>query len=666
MKRINIKILLGTALLALLMMGCSGLLKEQPRSIYTPGYFKTQNGVMGGVTALYARLRNIYGNAFYNSAGETGTDEYTYGQSATTHFKVLDNSPGVPPLTDTQSDASVLWGEAFPAINTASGIIENGSQAGVDSSLVAEARFFRAFYYFQLVQTFGGVPLDLGSGVLKFNTNPIRVSKRNTVPEVYTKAIFPDLQRAVNALPVDPRVTGAVTKDVARLYLAKAYLTYAWWLQNPNNIPTYPAVSSRKDPDGKTAQQYFQMAYDVATTAINNPGPYGLMPTFYDLHLAKNDRNKEEMLYADHTQQDEYYNGASLTYSGVGGGSNTNVWMMTWNYTTLTSSTSSSAWNAVNSVQREAEQHLGRPWVRMAPTIGAIENTFSDKTNDSRYDGTFTTSYRGNWNLNGSNIDQTTLYNANNLPIKAGDAVLTFLNKQPVTPISYPAVTQSDPNGQGHSNVGAGTLPGRSDFVVGPDNISRIVYPGLWKLGEYRTDNNGGFGQPNAGSTRPVVIAYFSQLYFIAAEAAVKGAQTQAGMTARDLINVIRARAGKWDYDNNGDSTKVADNSAAMMNATPATITIPYILEERSREYFGEGKRWKDLVRTQEWGNIAGSYKIAGAKYSDHTAQTVQRTIPKYLYLRPIPQSQLDALQMSAADKAAYQNPGYPSATASQ
>ena len=40
-----------------------------------------------------------------------------------------------------------------------------------------------------------------------------------------------------------------LTKTVARLYLAKAYLTYAWWLKNPNNIPTYPECQ-RTDPDG--------------------------------------------------------------------------------------------------------------------------------------------------------------------------------------------------------------------------------------------------------------------------------------------------------------------------------------------------------------------------------------------------------------------------------
>ena len=120
----------------------------------------------------------------------------------------------------------------------------------MSEALIAEARFFRAFDYFNLVQTFGGVPLDLGSGELKFNTSTSRTSVRNTVPEVYTKAVFPDLLTAINDLPEKPRLTGALTKNVARLILAKAYLTYGWWLENPNGIPTYPECS-RTDPDGR-------------------------------------------------------------------------------------------------------------------------------------------------------------------------------------------------------------------------------------------------------------------------------------------------------------------------------------------------------------------------------------------------------------------------------
>jgi hypothetical protein len=293
--------------------------------------------------------------------------------------------------------------------------------------------------------------------------------------------------------------------------------------------------------------------------------------------------------------------------------------------------------------------------VRNAPPIEVFTKTFADKTNDSRYDGTFTTVYR--CNMKEAGLPYTTLYNANHLPITEGSAVLTFLNND-TAGIDYS-------NSVYKSSVGAGVLPGRADFVIAPSAINRIVYPGLWKLGPYRTDNNGGLGNPNAGSTRPYTGAKFSELYFIAAEAAVKGATTQAGYDALSLINVIRARAGKWKYSNANRASYVADFSAQMVAATPATITIGYILAERSREYYGEGYRFYDLVRTQRFGldNQEGynyaTYTIGGVAYSNHTPVTNTRYITPQLYLQPIPQGQIDAMAMPDAAKNAYQNPGY-------
>lgn len=652
MKRIHMKPVLGTALMALFLVACSDILEEKPRSIYEPGFFKTEKGVYGGLTSMYAHLRYIYGQAYYYNSCQTGTDEATWAQSADANFKDHDLS-GVGSLTATSSRSDVLWGTAFTNINTASGVIENAAEVGtISNALIAEAKFFRAFDYFLLVQTFGGVPLDLGSGELKFNTTPIRTSVRNTVPEVYTKAIFPDLLTAINDLPETGRITGGTTKTLARLYLSKAYLTYAWWLENPNNIPTYPECS-RTDPDGHNAQWYFQQAYNVATTAIENPGPFSLQSTFYDVNLAQNDRNNEILLYADHTEKSEYYNAGSLTYGSGAAPDNFAGWMVTWNYTELRSATKPDWTATISSVQREAEQHLGRPWTRMAPPIGVFTTTFADKANDSRYDGTFTTVYRANWPKGGGNyLNITSVYNANNMEVFPGGAILTFLDEETLIPIVYPS-------GAGHSNIGAGELPGRSDFVIAPGGISRIVYPGFWKLGPYRTDNAGGLGQPNAGSTRPFNIAKFSELYLIAAEAAVKGAATKPGKSAYDLINVLRARAGKWRWDNNGNVARVADHSTEMIAATPSTITIDYILAERSREFFGEGYRWYDLVRTQKWATIAGNYQICGPTKGDHTAVNVKRDIQLYHYLRPIPQSQLDGMEMTAEEKIAYQNPGY-------
>lgn len=650
MKRTHIKSIIGSALTSaiLLSSGCSKILDEQPRSSFTPDYFSTEKGVQGGITSLYAHLRNIYGQAYYYNACLTGTDEATYAQSADGNFKDMDMS-GVGQVTSTSFPTSIPWGESFSDINTASGIIENASAVGLSDALIAEARFFRAFDYFLLVQTYGGVPLDLGAGELKFNTNPVRFSVRNTVPEVYTKAIFPDLLQAINDLPDIGRVIGGVTKTAARLYLSKAYLTYAWWLENPNNIPTYPETP-RTDPDGHDAHWYFQQAYDVAVAGIKNPGSFSLQPTYYDLNVGSNDRNSEIVLYADHTETSEQYNGGSLTYGSGGAPDNFAVWMLTWNYTLIRSGGDASWSSTVSSVQRAATQDLGRPWTRMAPTIGVIENTFADKTNDSRYDGTFVTTYRANWNLAGD--ASPVYYNANNLPVVPGDPILTFLGSEPATPIDYD-------NWAAKSNVGAGALPGRADFVISPEGISRLRYPGLWKLGTYRTDNGNGLGQPNAGTTRPFNIAKFSELYFIAAEAAVKGATPVAGKSARELINVIRARAGMWKFDNGNNEVKVEDHSKEMVDATPATIDINYILAERSREYYGEGYRWYDLVRTQKWSELSSTYRIAGVNITDHTPQTITRTIEPFHYLRPIPQGQLDAMEITDAEKAAYQNPGY-------
>ena len=651
MKNNFIKISVCALALSVMVGSCTDdILDEQSRTIYTPDYFKTEAGVLGGLTGMYAHLRYMYGQAYYYNATLTGTDEATWGQSADGNFKDADLS-GVGNLNPASSRSDVLWNTAYSNINSASGIIENATAVGISEALVSEARFFRAFDYFLLVQTFGGVPLDLGSGELKFNISQNRASVRNTVPEVYTKAIFPDLVTAVANLPEAGRVTGGATKTVARLHLAKAYLTYGWWLENPNNIPTYPETP-RTDPDGHNAQWYFQKAYDVAVEGINNPGPFALQPTFYDVNVATNDRNNEILLMADHTQSSEIFNGGSLTNGSGGAPDNFAGWMMTWNYTALVSGTTPAWSSRVSSVQREAAQPYGRPWVRMAPPQGVFSNTFADKVNDSRYDGTFTSVYHGNWDKTALAGTNPVLYGANGIPVEPGDAIFTFLNEEPSQPIDYSNTTYN-------SGIGAGVLPGRADFVLAPSRISRRVYPGLWKLGPYRTDNAGGLGQPNAGSTRPFNVAKFSELYLVAAEAAVKGAATQPGQSARDLVNVLRARAGKWRYSNADNAVFIQDNSAAAVAATPAVIDINYILAERSREYFGEGYRWFDLVRTQKWNELAGTYTICGPNLTDVTPQTFTRTIQPFHYLRPIPQGQLDLMDGTPAEKEAYQNPGY-------
>ena len=644
----SIKYILAAGLvccgLSTTMTSCNSVLDEQPRSQFDPTYFSTKAGIEGGLTSLYAHLRYFYGNGYYLNTLETGTDEYTYAQSADGNFKDADLS-GVGSVTPTSTVAGGAWGTLFSNINTCSGVIENGEASGMDAALLAEAYFFRAFDYFILVQTYGGVPLDLGAGELKFNTSPIRTSVRNTVPEVYTKCIFPDLEKAVADLPENPRMTGTATKNLARLYLSKAYLTYAWWLENPNNIPTYPETTR----DAGQAQSYFQKAYDTAKAAIDNPGPYALQPTFYDVNVATNDRNSEIMLYADHDEDEKYGNGG-VGYGWGSGGSPENFayWMETWNYTEMIAKNDKG--ENINPVQREAVQGLGRPWTRMAPIADAFMEggVWEDdvKAIDSRYDATFTLSYFTNWDKAGN--PSPYVIGANGMQVKPDEIYFSWVPESDDSKINY---TGAD------GKLGFGEMAGRPDFVVAVNHISRKKYPCNWKIGIYRTDNDGSLGSKvNGGSPRPWNVAKFSELYLLAAEAAVKLGKND---DAKKYVNVLRARAGKQTYCVNKRATQVADHSAEMVAATPATITIDFILDERSREFWGEGYRWFDLVRTQKWAERATTYHIAGDGYTDKDLKEVKRDIPAGYYIRPIPQGQLDGMEMTAEEKNAYQNPAY-------
>ena len=644
----SIKYILAAGLvccgLSTTMTSCNSVLDEQPRSQFDPTYFNTKAGIEGGLTSLYAHLRYFYGNGYYLNTLETGTDEYTYAQSADGNFKDADLS-GVGSVTPTSTVAGGAWGTLFSNINTCSGVIENGEASGMDAALLAEAYFFRAFDYFILVQTYGGVPLDLGAGELKFNTSSIRTSVRNTVPEVYTKCIFPDLEKAVADLPENPRLTGTATKNLARLYLSKAYLTYAWWLENPNNIPTYPETTR----DAGQAQSYFQKAYDTAKAAIDNPGPYGLQPTFYDVNVATNDRNSEIMLYADHDEDEKYGNGG-VGYGWGSGGSPENFayWMETWNYTEMIAKNDKG--ENINPVQREAVQGLGRPWTRMAPIADAFMEggVWEDdvKAIDSRYDATFTLSYFTNWDKAGN--PSPYVIGANGMQVKPDEIYFSWVPESDDSKINY---TGAD------GKLGFGEMAGRPDFVVAVNHISRKKYPCNWKIGIYRTDNDGSLGSKvNGGSPRPWNVAKFSEFYLLAAEAAVKLGKND---DAKKYVNVLRARAGKQTYCVNKRAPQVADHSAEMVAATPDQITIDFILDERSREFWGEGYRWFDLVRTQKWAEKASTYRIAGSGYTDKDLETVHRDIPAGYYIRPIPQGQLDGMEMTPEEKTNYQNPAY-------
>jgi hypothetical protein len=76
------------------------------------------------------------------------------------------------------SNGAILtpWNRNYSNINLANAVVDFAPGVNMDSTLrntiVAQARFLRGLYYLLLVEQFGAVPLDLGSGDLHFNSKP--------------------------------------------------------------------------------------------------------------------------------------------------------------------------------------------------------------------------------------------------------------------------------------------------------------------------------------------------------------------------------------------------------------------------------------------------------------------------------------------------------------
>jgi hypothetical protein len=416
--------------------------------------------------------------------------------------------------------------------------------------------------------------------------------------------------------------------------LSKVYLTYAWYLKN----------------NGKGGENaYYQKAYDMAMKVVDNSGTdgnagangFGLLQNFHDVSLAENDRNIEILLYADRSNEAGYDYSEGASWCGEDAKGNVvPMAMRCWFDNNIIKEDGKKG----KALKRQALQEYGRPWRRVAPTYEVVTNIFSNKDIDSRYEGTFQTKWLAN------NADATA-YGVLDQPFNIGDTVFYM-----------PGVELADATictiSSDKLNIPCQVLPGKNYAVFTPKYMNREYYPSLWKIGAWSPDQADAYA--NGSSLRPFNIAKVSEAYLIAAEAQIMGAT--GSKSAHDLLNVLRKRAA---FRSANDDAKNATDAAAMEALTPSNPDIDYLLDERMRELYGEQIRWYDLVRTKKLARAA-KYSIASFK-GDQLLEAEEHTRPGLegltdnspLYLRPIPQGFIDNLDMSDAEKAAYQNPGY-------
>jgi len=331
-----------TGLLALLLLSlssCKDVLDEyNPSGLTAETVYTTPEGFETLVNAAYSYQRWWYGKEEGYNIAETGTDIWTSGSGEVyrdlTQYLNLQGSNGA---------LSNEWREFYAAVNLCNGGISRIDKAGLSATLrpirEGELRFLRAFYYWHIVETWGGVHFTTQE------TNGIVSTANRTPVETIYNQIFEDLKFAAANLPVTQPQYGKATKGAAQAFLARMYLT-----RNLN-------------------KEALEMAQAVLASTT-----YKLETNYADLWKMSNLKTKEAIYVVDYSTNlalNDLANGTFNPY-GHGRGSNNGHLLFLMKYDDRPGMTR----DILN----------GRPFNRYMPTRFLLD-LYSD--DDARYEGSF-------------------------------------------------------------------------------------------------------------------------------------------------------------------------------------------------------------------------------------------------------------------------------------
>ena len=273
MKRIN-KLVFSVVLMsiAFLWAGCSDTFLQEKKnySNLSPEIYNDYTGALRRVDDIYLRLLpDANGGLTYRSPsggnsdiGSQSTEEYS-GLSNFVDPSVVLTGSNLPDwfYVSKASNAGV-WGEVRNCNDVLEGISGGSLSDEQKKPLLGQVYFFRAWMYYMLVKTYGGVPI-----IDHVQATDVSQAQNLTVPRATTKECIDflcnDLQTAANMLPAqwDGANYGRITQGTALALIGRARLLYASPLFN------------RADDKAR-----WQAAYDANKAAIDalNTGGYGL------------------------------------------------------------------------------------------------------------------------------------------------------------------------------------------------------------------------------------------------------------------------------------------------------------------------------------------------------------------------------------------------------
>jgi len=214
----KIKIIFSLILVTIAWSSCEDFVDVLPEQENSENFFNSEEDYQNALIGAYDLLQSTYLNVML---GEIASDNTLAGGESANDVLGIQQ---VDDMTHTPINQQLrdIWGWMFAGVNRANYILEFQDKTDFDgkNNVLAQARFLRAYYYFELVKWFGDVPLVVDERIVFGDQFAL---DRTPASEIYTQ-IELDLIYASDNLSYTQSQEGRITKGAAQALLGKVYL----------------------------------------------------------------------------------------------------------------------------------------------------------------------------------------------------------------------------------------------------------------------------------------------------------------------------------------------------------------------------------------------------------------------------------------------------------